>query len=67
MTHLLRTSLAHSAKDAATVAPPLAPAGDTARLKKHIGLVLERMAKGMRAGSGAVARVGGAGAAVAAQ
>ncbi|KAF8061317.1 bbs9 [Scenedesmus sp. PABB004] len=34
-THLLRTALARSAKDTAAAAPALAPAPDTARLKKH--------------------------------
>jgi Bardet-Biedl syndrome 9 protein len=48
MTHLLRSCLARSAKDAAAAVPPLAPAPDTARLKKHISLVLERLSKGMR-------------------
>lgn len=54
MTHLLRTSLARSAKDAAAVVPALAPAADTVRLKKHVSLVLERLSKGMHlSGSGA--------------
>ena len=48
MTHLLRTSLARSAKDAAAVVAPLSRAQDTARLTKHISLVLERLSKGMR-------------------
>lgn len=47
MTHLLRTSLARSAKDAAAVVPPLSRTQDTARLTKHISLVLERLSKGM--------------------
>jgi Bardet-Biedl syndrome 9 protein len=49
MTQLLRTSLARSHKDAAASVPPLGePAQDTTRLRKHISLVLERLAKGMR-------------------
>jgi len=48
MTHLLRTALAKSAKEAAVSVPPLAPSKDTSKLKKHLSLVLERLAKGMR-------------------
>jgi Bardet-Biedl syndrome 9 protein len=48
MTQLLRSCLARSQKDTAAVVPPLAPAQDTARLQKHISLVLERLYKGMR-------------------
>lgn len=51
MTHLLRSCLARSQKDTAAVVPPLAPAQDTARLQKHISLVLERLSKGMRLSS----------------
>lgn len=48
MTQLLRTSLARSQKDAAASVPFGEPVQDTARLRKHISLVLERLAKGMR-------------------
>lgn len=48
MLQLLRSCLAKSAKEAAVPIPPLAPAKDTSRLRKHIGLVLERLARGMR-------------------
>lgn len=48
MTNLLRTNLAKTAKDAAAVVPPLSRAQDTARLNKHISLVLERLSRGMR-------------------
>ncbi|EFJ41408.1 Bardet-Biedl syndrome 9 [Volvox carteri f. nagariensis] len=48
MTHLLRTCLAKSAKEQAVQVTPLAPVKDTQRLRKHISLVLERMARGMR-------------------
>ncbi|GLC42379.1 Protein PTHB1 [Pleodorina starrii] len=48
MTHLLRTCLAKSAKEQAVQVTPLAPAKDTQRLRKHVSLVLERMARGMR-------------------
>lgn len=53
MTQLLKSCLARSQKDAAAVVPPLAPAQDTSRLTKHITLVLERLAKGMRLSSNA--------------
>lgn len=65
MTHLLRTSLARSSKEAAATVPPLAAAKDTQRLKKHMSLVLERLAKGMRLGEGAGAGVAAAAAAAA--
>lgn len=48
MTHLLRTALAKSVKEQAVQVAPLAPAKDTQRLRKHLSLVLERLAKGMR-------------------
>jgi Bardet-Biedl syndrome 9 protein len=51
MTQQLRSCLARSQKDTAAVVPPLAPAQDTARLQKHISLVLERLSKGMRLSS----------------
>lgn len=54
MTHLLRSSLARSAKESAAVVPPLVTAKDTQRLRKHVSLVLERLGKGMKlTGSGA--------------
>ncbi|GFR41608.1 hypothetical protein Agub_g2332 [Astrephomene gubernaculifera] len=51
MTHLLRTCLAKNAKEQAVQVTPLAPAKDTQRLRKHVSLVLERMARGMRLAS----------------
>mmetsp|Transcript_14226 Transcript_14226/g.38566 ORF Transcript_14226/g.38566 Transcript_14226/m.38566 type:complete len:906 (-) Transcript_14226:247-2964(-) len=48
MTQLLRSCLARNAKEASVTASPLTPARDTSRLRKHISLVLERLAKGMR-------------------
>ena len=48
MTHLLRTSLAKSAREASTVALPLTPLGDTEKLKRHIQIVCERLAKGAK-------------------
>jgi Bardet-Biedl syndrome 9 protein len=65
MTHLLRSCLARSAKDAAAAVPPLAPAPDTARLKKHISLVLERLSKGMRLTAGGSSSSNGSSSAVA--
>ncbi|KXZ41737.1 BBS9 protein [Gonium pectorale] len=47
-THLLRTCLAKSAKEQAVPITPLAPCKDTQRLRKHVSLVLERLARGMR-------------------
>jgi Bardet-Biedl syndrome 9 protein len=52
VTHLLRTSLARNAKEAAAAVPPLAAARDTARLRRHVGLVLERLGQGMRLAGG---------------
>jgi Bardet-Biedl syndrome 9 protein len=46
MTHLLRTSLAKTAKDVAGVPPPLAMSPDTTKLKKHITYVCDRLSKG---------------------
>jgi hypothetical protein len=46
MTHLLRTSLAKTAKDTAGVPPPLSMPPDTAKLKKHITYVCDRLSKG---------------------
>ena len=48
MTHLLRTSLAKSAKDTAAVPQPLTVPNDTAKLKKHITIVCDRLTKGAR-------------------
>jgi Bardet-Biedl syndrome 9 protein len=48
MMQLLRTTLAKSARDQSNMPQPLAPPADTARLRKHIALVCERVAKGMR-------------------
>jgi hypothetical protein len=39
MTQLLRSVLARNAKEAAVSIGPLAPAKDTAKLKKHLSLV----------------------------
>ena len=46
MTHLLRTTLSKSSKDAASITTQLAPLLDTAKLKKQIGVVCERLARG---------------------
>ncbi|GAX83403.1 hypothetical protein CEUSTIGMA_g10828.t1 [Chlamydomonas eustigma] len=48
MMHLLRSSLAKSSKETSVSIPMPTPAKDTSKLRKHIGLVLERLAKGMR-------------------
>lgn len=53
MTHLLRTSLAKVAKESAPLAagqapPPLSMPLDTAKLKKHISIVCDRLSKGAR-------------------
>lgn len=48
MTHLLRTSLAKSAKDTAAVPQPLTVPQDTSKLKKHITIVCDRLTKGGR-------------------
>lgn len=48
MTQLLKSSLARHQKDATAAVPPLTPAADTARLQKHVSLVLERLSKGMK-------------------
>eukprot|EP00752_Nemacystus_decipiens_P002953 g2744.t1 len=52
MTHLLRTSLAKVAKESAPSAagqtPPLSMPPDTAKLKKHISIVCDRLNKGAR-------------------
>lgn len=61
-THLLRGPLARSAKEAVVAVAPLAGAGDTARLRKHLGLVFERLGRGARLSGGGGG--GGVGAAV---
>lgn len=48
MTHLLRTTLAKSAKDTAAVPQPLTVPSDTSKLKKHITIVCDRLTKGAR-------------------
>ena len=48
MTHLLRTHLARNAKEASTVPVPLAPLTDTQKLKRHVSIVVERIARGGR-------------------
>jgi PTHB1 C-terminus len=48
MTNLLRTVLAKNAKEAAAPLPALVVGKDTGKLKKHMSLVLERMAHGMK-------------------
>jgi hypothetical protein len=59
MTHLLRSALSRDAREAAVAVPPLCPAKDTQRLRRHLSLVVERLSKGMRlaggGGGGAVA------------
>eukprot|EP01064_Diplonema_japonicum_P016658 TRINITY_DN24663_c0_g1_i1.p1 TRINITY_DN24663_c0_g1~~TRINITY_DN24663_c0_g1_i1.p1 ORF type:complete len:838 (+),score=128.30 TRINITY_DN24663_c0_g1_i1:34-2547(+) len=46
MTHLLRTSLAKTYKEAMSMPQPLQVPPDTNKLKKHIALVCDRLAKG---------------------
>lgn len=48
MTNVLRTSLAKSAKESAAVPAPLQMPDDTNKLKKHITIVCDRLAKGAR-------------------
>ncbi|KAK7506674.1 hypothetical protein BaRGS_00002149 [Batillaria attramentaria] len=48
VTHLLRTVLAKSAKDAAVNPSPLAIPSDTGKVKKHIALLCDRLGKGAR-------------------
>jgi Bardet-Biedl syndrome 9 protein len=55
MTHLLRTCLAKNAKESAAVPQPLAMPIDTTKLKKHITIVCDRLAKGARLHGGNVA------------
>eukprot|EP01007_Sphenomonas_quadrangularis_P000881 NODE_173_length_1924_cov_98.348800_g130_i0.p2 GENE.NODE_173_length_1924_cov_98.348800_g130_i0~~NODE_173_length_1924_cov_98.348800_g130_i0.p2 ORF type:complete len:512 (-),score=206.18 NODE_173_length_1924_cov_98.348800_g130_i0:356-1891(-) len=46
MTHLLRTCLAKSAKESSSMPQPLSVPQDVNKLKKHIALVCDRIAKG---------------------
>uniref|UniRef100_A0A7S2FQC3 PTHB1 C-terminal domain-containing protein n=1 Tax=Florenciella parvula TaxID=236787 RepID=A0A7S2FQC3_9STRA len=46
LTHLLKTSLAKTAKDSVIVHQPLVMPKDTSRLKKHIQIVCDRLKKG---------------------
>ena len=46
MMHLLRTALSKNAKESATVPLPIVFPPDTTKLKKHISLVFDRIAKG---------------------
>ncbi|KAK3251108.1 hypothetical protein CYMTET_39543 [Cymbomonas tetramitiformis] len=57
MTHLLRTALAKSSKESAGANMPLTMASltDTSKLKKHIGVVCERLARGARLNGSTVA------------
>ena len=48
LTYLLKTSLSRSSKDAAVSFPALELPRDTSKLKKHISLVCDRIAKGSR-------------------
>ncbi|XP_025097943.1 protein PTHB1-like isoform X2 [Pomacea canaliculata] len=48
VTHLLRTVLAKSAKDAAVNPSPLILPADTTKVKKHIALLCDRLGKGAR-------------------
>jgi len=46
MTHLLRTSLAKNARESGSLPQPLQVPSDINKLKKHIALVCDRLAKG---------------------
>ena len=59
LTYLLRTCLARSNREAGAAVPALAPASDTQRLRKHLLLVMERLAKGGRLIEGAGGGKGG--------
>ena len=48
LTYLLKTSLSRSSKDASVSLPELELPRDTSKLKKHITLVCDRIAKGSR-------------------
>lgn len=48
VTHLLRTVLAKSVKDAAVNPSPLSIPADTSKVKKHIALLCDRLGKGAR-------------------
>jgi Bardet-Biedl syndrome 9 protein len=60
LTHLLRTALAKSSKEAAAAVAPLATAPDTQRLRKHMQLVLERLAAGQKLSGAGVGAAAGA-------
>ena len=45
MTHLLKTVLAKSSKETATMPPPLGMPDDTSKLKRYISIVCDRLAK----------------------
>lgn len=48
VTNLLRTALSKNAgRDSSSIPQPLAPLADTAKLKKHINTVCDRLAKGV--------------------
>lgn len=46
MMHLLRTTLSRNAKEAGAMAQPLQASADTTKLKKHITIVMDRIAQG---------------------
>merc|ERR1711976_1143278 len=48
MTHLLRTSLAKNVKESSSVATPLKMPSSTAKFKKHITIVCDRLGKGVK-------------------
>ena len=48
MTHLLRTTLSKSSKDATQISTQLVALTDTTKLKKQIGVVCERLARGAK-------------------
>merc|ERR1712224_1129942 len=48
MTHLLRTCLAKNAKESASVPAPLKMLKSTAKFRKHITIVCDRLGKGAR-------------------
>uniref|UniRef100_A0A7S2WDC7 PTHB1 N-terminal domain-containing protein n=1 Tax=Rhizochromulina marina TaxID=1034831 RepID=A0A7S2WDC7_9STRA len=52
LTHLLKTSLAKTAKEASMLAQPLSMPRDTSKLKRHITIVCDRLAKGAMLASG---------------
>ena len=58
VTHLLRTVLAKSAKDAAVNPSPLTIPSDTSKVKKHIALLCDRLGKGARLVEGLAGKLG---------